>query len=316
VLTAPVPFRIPSETFASHGIIIAPPGHGKTQLLSTFIARFLPDPDVGLVVLDPHGDLFNALKDKVPRDRLIVLDPSSDPPPLNVFDFGNATEVQILQTFSYLMSALTGGMSEKQAAILPYLLRLIRAIPGATVETLLQLVTERLGKNETSRFMPAIRTLPQLDQDFFVSQFFGKMQETKDAIAWKLAAALSYDAFRKMFATPRNTFDAFKAMQERKIVLVKGSESVLGEYGLPVFLQFVVAQFFLAALRRDVLAEQERSLFLLFADAEPETLQPSFSPPQPSWLAPSLPAAATQPEQRPPARTRPFPAPNFPTSSY
>lgn len=266
IFNAPVPFDIPTHRFGAHGIIIAPPEHGKTQLLSTFIARFLPDPNTGIVVLDPHGDLFTSLKDKVPPERLVVLDPSTDPPPLNVFDFGNANEVQILQAFSYLMAALTGGMSEKQAAIIPYLLKLIRAIPGATVQTLLELVTERLGKNDVSKFMPYVRQLEPLDRDFFVHQFFGKMQDTKDAIAWKLSAALSYDAFRAMFTAPRNSFDAFAAMEQSKVVLVKGSESVLGEYGLPVFLQFVVAQFFLAALKRDQVPEKDRKLCILFAD--------------------------------------------------
>lgn len=266
LLNKPVPLSIPLDTFARHGVIIAPPGHGKTQLLSAFIADFLPDPEVGIVVLDPHGDLFAALKEMVPRERLVLLDPSTDPPPLNVFDFGSANEVQILQAFSYLMAALTGGMSEKQAAIIPYLLKLIRVIPGATVQTLLEIVTERLGKNDVSKFMPYVQQLPDIDRDFFRHQFFGKMQETKDAIAWKLSAALSYDAFRKMFTAPRNSFDAFAAMQESKIVLVKGSESVLGEYGLPVFLQFIVAQFFLAALQRDQVAETDRKLCILFAD--------------------------------------------------
>lgn len=266
LLMTPVPLSIPADIYAKHGIIIAPPGHGKTQLLSSFIADNLPKEDVGTVVLDPHGDLFKALKGKVPPERLVLLDPSTDPPAMNVFDFGNANEVQILQAFSYLMAALTGGMSEKQAAILPYLLKLIRAIPNATVQTLLELVTERLGKNDVSKFMPYVRQLPDLDRDFFVHQFFGKMQETKDAIAWKLSAALSYDAFRKMFTAPRNSFDAFAAMEQAKVVLVKGSESVLGEYGLPVFLQFVVAQFFLAALKRDQVPEKDRKLCILFAD--------------------------------------------------
>lgn len=266
IFNAPVPFDIPTHRFGAHGIIIAPPEHGKTQLLSTFIARFLPDADTGIVVLDPHGDLFASLKDKVPTERLVVLDPSTDPPAMNVFDFGNANEVQILQAFSYLMAALTGGMSEKQAAIIPYLLKIIRAIPGATVQTLLELVTERLGKNDVSKFMPYVQKLDPLDRDFFVHQFFGKMQETKDAIAWKLSAALSYDAFRAMFTAPRNSFDAFAAMEQSKVVLVKGSESVLGEYGLPVFLQFVVAQFFLAALKRDQVPEKDRKLCVLFAD--------------------------------------------------
>jgi len=40
------------------------------------------------------------------------------------------------------------------------------------------------------------------------------------------------------------------ACRQRKVVLVRGSETVLGEHGLPIFLQFVVSQCLMAALRR------------------------------------------------------------------
>lgn len=264
----PIPFEIPRHRFGAHGIIIAPPEHGKTQLLSSFIARFLADEEkTGIVILDPHGDLFASLLDKVPFERLIVLDPSTDPPPLNVFDFGNAHHVQILQAFTYLMAALTGGMTDKQAGILPYLLKLIRIIPDANITTLLDLVTERPKTPDASEFFNYVLKLPELDRKFFLTQFLGnKMSETKDAIAWKLSAALSYDAFRTMFTASHNSFDAFKAMEEQKVVLVKGSEKVLGEHGLSVFLQFIVSQFFLAALKRDEIPEKDRKLCILFAD--------------------------------------------------
>lgn len=263
----PLPFSIATQRFGSHGIIIAPPEHGKTQLLTSFIKRFLDDGETGLVVLDPHGDLFASLKDKIPPERRIILDPSTNPPPLNVFDFKGAHQVQILQAFTYLMAALTGGMSEKQLGILPYLLKLIQQIQGANVATLLKLVTERPKTPEQSEFFQYVQKLQQLDRDFFINQFLGnKMTETKDAIAWKLSSALSYDAFREMFTASHNSFDAFKALQEQKVVLVKGSERVLGEQGLSVFLQFIVAQFFLAALKRDEVPEKDRKLCVVLAD--------------------------------------------------
>lgn len=265
-LQTPVPFRIPIRSFQAHGIILAPPEHGKTQLLGSFIRRFL-DEDVGLLVLDPHGDLFASLKTRTPADRTILLDPSTDPPPLNFFDFGNASDVQVLQTFSYLMSSLSGGLSDKQGAIVPYLLKLLRLIPHASIETLRDIIDEKPKRADQSKFADVIGRLPATDQGFFQSQFYsGRMQETKDAIGWKLYACLASDAFRKMFAAKTNSFDAAAAMRERKIVLVKGSENVLGEQGLPVFLQFIIAQYFLAALKRDAIPQSERHLCLVFAD--------------------------------------------------
>jgi hypothetical protein len=92
------------------------------------------------------------------------------------------------------------------------------------------------------------------------------MQETKDAIGWKLYSALSSDAFRQMFSASNTSFSADAAMRDRKIVIVKGGRSALGDDGMAVFLQFIVSQFFSAALRRQRIPEEDRHLFVLFAD--------------------------------------------------
>jgi len=111
-LTARIPFEIPRELFASHVFICAPPRHGKTQLLSYFTARFLQDPDPpALFVLDPHGDYFTKLKERVPPERLVELDPETNPPPLNFLDFSSGQYA--FQSFQYLMSALSGGLTDK-----------------------------------------------------------------------------------------------------------------------------------------------------------------------------------------------------------
>jgi hypothetical protein len=95
-----VPFKIPRKTFASHGIILAPPNHGKTQLLGSLIGNFLSEPNpVGCFILDPHGDLFTILRTRVDPNRLVCLDPDTNPPPLNFLDFGNSALPQIEATF-------------------------------------------------------------------------------------------------------------------------------------------------------------------------------------------------------------------------
>lgn len=266
-----VPFKIPRKTFASHGIILAPPNHGKTQLLGSLIAEFLTaSGGRGLFVLDPHGDLFHNLSSRVDPARLITLDPDTNPPPLNFLDFGTSTEAQTLQTFSYLMSSLSGGLSDKQGAIVPYLLKLLRQISRSepvSIETLRLVVDEKVKNPAASKFASAIAALPTVDQGFFHNQFYsGRMQETKDAIGWKLYSALSNDTFREMFSATKNSFDADAAMRERKVVLVKGSENTLGEAGAPIFLQFVMAQFMAASFRRANIPKDQRHLCILFVD--------------------------------------------------
>jgi hypothetical protein len=269
VINVYIPFRIPRKTWASHGIVLAPSGHGKTQLLGSLITGFLSDSDnrIGCFVLDPHGDLFNNLAERVSAERLVLLDPDTKPPPLNFLDFGNSTEAQTLQTFSYLMSSLSGGLSDKQGAIVPYLLKLLKRIPAASLETLRQLVDEKVKTAEKSEFYPYISQLDKVDQGFFHNQFYSsRMQETKDAIGWKLYAALSSDAFRQMFGAKQNSVNFDRLIAERKVVVIKGGFDALGEEGMRVFLQFLVAQYYAAGMRRLRLPERERHLNLFICD--------------------------------------------------
>jgi len=263
-----VPFTIPKKTWSSHGIVLAPSGHGKTQLLSSLVSGFLHDPDSpGFFVLDPHGDLYNTLRCRVPETRLVLLDPDTNPPPLNFLDFGLSTEAATLQTFSYLMSSLSGGLSDKQGAIVPYLLKLLKKIPDASLETLRQIVDEKVKTPQQSKYHEFVSRLPDVDQGFFHNQFYSsRMQETKDAIGWKLYGALSSDAFRQMFAAKHNSLNFDQLIAERKVVVVKGGFDALGEDGMRVFLQFVVAQYYAAGMRRLRLPERERHLNLFICD--------------------------------------------------
>jgi hypothetical protein len=263
-----VPFRIPRDRWPSHAICIAPPGHGKTQLLQSFIAGFIQEPDPpGLFVLDPHGDLFNTLRHRVPLGRLVVLDPDTSPPPLNFLDFGASTEPQVLQTFQYLMSSLSGGLSDKQGAIVPYLLKLLRLIPEASLETLRLIVDEKVKSADKSAFAQYIGKLSAVDQGFFHSQFYhSQMDATKQAIGWKIYSAMSSDTFREMFGAKTNSIDFDRLIAERNVVVVKGGRNSLGDDGMAIFLQYIIAQYFAAGMRRERIPPGKRHLCLMLVD--------------------------------------------------
>lgn len=263
----PIPFRIPRDLFASHTFICAPPRHGKTQCIQSFCANFLNDPDPpGMFVLDPHGDLFNTLKERVDPQHLVVLDPETDPPPLNFLHFGTSSHVNALQSFIYLMSSLSGGLSDKQAGIAPYLFDLLKKMPTPTLDTLRLIVEDDAKTAEKSDLYPYIQQLEPRTQDFFRKQFFTGMKETRQAIAWKIYAAMGSSAFAQMFGASTNSFDAAQCMRERKVVLARGSETTLGEHGLPIFLQFIVSQCLMAALQRMSIPKRDRHLCLLIVD--------------------------------------------------
>lgn len=264
-----VAFRIPKKAWSSHSIALGPSGAGKTQLLQCLCADFMRDPDLGFVFIDPHGDAFQKLVERVESSRLVVVDPDNERtrPSLNFLSYGGGSEAATLQTFSYLMSSLSGGLTDKQGAIVPYLLKLIKEVRGASLETLREIVDEKVKSPDRSTFAREIAKLPSVDRGFFHNQFYSsRMQETKDAIGWKLYSALSSDAFRQMFSANTNSLDFDHLIAERKVVIVKGGFDSLGEDGMRVFLQFLVAQYYAAGMRRLRLPERERHLNLFICD--------------------------------------------------
>ena len=282
LLQVPVPISLPSrDRWPSHAIILAPSEWGKSQLIGHYLREAIEDPDpIPLFLLDPHGDLYRDALSRVPPERLIAIDPDTNPPDLNILDYGVLSDREALNTFQFLMSSLAGGLSPKQEQCIPPLFALLRKIPGANLSTLHEIITDTPKKGAPSAFAEPIKELDTVYRKFFETLFFtGNFQETKDALQWKLMAALGEPAFKKMFSAEKNSIDIDRFIgdgrppSERKIVLVKGGEKSLGKEGMRLFFLFLVGQYYAAGKRRDAIPEKDRHLAMMFVDEAHVVLQ-------------------------------------------
>lgn len=85
-----VDIRMPAETRDRHTYIVGATGTGKSVLMTRMIREDMKRGE-GLILLDPHGDLYQAVKDSVPKNRrkdLFLLDPcdGNELPGLNILD--------------------------------------------------------------------------------------------------------------------------------------------------------------------------------------------------------------------------------------
>jgi hypothetical protein len=69
-----------------------------------------------------------------------------------------------------------------------------------------------------------------------------------------------------MFGAQHNSVNFDRFIEERKVVVVKGGFDSLGEEGMRVFLQFLVAQYYAAGMRRLRIPEHRRHLCLMLVD--------------------------------------------------
>jgi uncharacterized protein DUF87 len=256
LFNTPVPFTIPRALWPSHAFILGPSGWGKSQLLGSILREAVEDPEPrSIIILDPHAQkdksLFQLARERLPHDRLVVIDPDVNPPDIGLLDYGVLSQHEALDTFKFLMSSLAGGLSPKQATSLPSLFQLLSKIPNASLVTLHEIIKEQPKKGQPLKFADAIARLDGVHRDFFDNLWYsGNYQETKDALQWKLLPALGQPTFEKMFSATRNSIDMDAFLREPKILLISGAENSLGKDGMRIFLLFLVGQYYAAAKRR------------------------------------------------------------------
>ena len=74
------------------------------------------------------------------------------PPSLNFLDLGTQEVDAAFETFTYLMSSLSSELTTKQGTAVAYILMLLRAIPGSTIDTLRQIMEEKAKSVDRSNY--------------------------------------------------------------------------------------------------------------------------------------------------------------------
>lgn len=285
LLRTPIPFVIPEAVRFEHTHVLAGSGHGKTQTLQQLILSNLTEPDPpSLVIIDSQGDMIGKLShlalfdpnDGPLADRLIIIDPTDIdyPPALNLFDvnferlrsYGAAAREQILngviELYDYIFGSLLGAeLTQKQSVIFRYLARLMLAIPGATIHTLIELM------GDITPFMQNIQALPPGARLFFETEFPHKtFTDTKRQIQRRLWGILENPTFERMLTAPTNRVDMFEALNTGKIVLVNTAKDFLKAERSSFLGRLFIALTLQAALERAALPEERRRPAFLYID--------------------------------------------------
>ena len=292
LLDIAVPFSIPDEARFEHCHVIGGTGHGKTQLLQKMIYGDLEasrQDGRSVIVIDSQGDLINKLLrldlfsptvESSLADYLVLIDPADIeyPAALNLFDahldrvrhYGPADRERVLngviELYELFFGAFLGAeLTQKQGVIFKYLARLMLAIPGATIHTLMKVMEN--GRE----FQEYINQLDGSARYFFETEFFApSFAATKKQVLRRLWGVLSTPAFERMFTQPENKLDLFEAMNEGKIVLVSTAKDLLKQEGSQLLGRFFIAMIAQAALERSTLPEAERTPVFVYVDEAQE----------------------------------------------
>jgi hypothetical protein len=279
-----IPFTIKPADRLEHWHLLAPTGWGKTQTLQHIIYHDITGPDPpALVIIEPKGDMVATIQKlklfaKEP-DRLVVIDPELSPA-LNMFAIPNERrrrysqavqeqiEASVIEQYGYIFSALDADMSRKQSTALSYVVKLVFSMHG-NIRDFIRILDDPSKELAKSPFQDGIRTLDDLAQGFFETQFFNPQSfgMTRRSLAAKLYGLLAVPAFNRMFSASENHLDMFDRLQTPgSVTVVNTAKGLLKREASSLFGRYMIAQTTAAAFERVAIPERERKPAYLIID--------------------------------------------------
>ena len=272
--------RVHPEDMFHHVYILGQTGTGKTTMLGSMIGERL-EAGAGVGLIDPHGDLYNRIRQVVPperRDDVVLLDPTDEDSnaTLNLLEYAPDRPRQrttlineLLQIFDqeYDLKQTGGPIFERYMRNALLLVMDDPDKPGTLLDVV-RLFQER-------EFRGAL--LAQCDNER-VLRFWEEAENTPTSgelpspenmsiyVTSKLSRFLDDDYLRALVDQRRSTLDFQAIIDGRKILLVKMSKGKLSQLGVRMFGTVVVARLMMAALSREEIPEKERRDFFLFVD--------------------------------------------------
>lgn len=254
-----------------HVYVIGKTGMGKSTLLENMIySDVIAGKGVG--VIDPHGDLADAVLNFIPQNRIndvILVDPS---------DKDYAVAFNMLENIdpalsSIVCSGLVGIFkkiyAESWGPRLEHILRntilSLLEYPGTTM-----LGITRILQDDDYRKKIVKKIEDPVVKAFWLTEF-AKMQEKfrTEAIAPiqnKVGQFLSSPTIRNIVGQPKSTIDLRFAMDKGKIVIINLSKGKIGEDNSALLGAMFITKFQLDAMSRANIPEKERKDFYLYVD--------------------------------------------------
>ena len=264
-------FGIKEDDRRRHTYVIGKTGMGKTNLLENMIISDIKA-GRGVAVIDPHGDLAEAVLNFVPASRIndvVYFNPADTDFPIafNVME-------QVDTKYRHLVASGLIGVFKKIWADswgprLEYLLRnVILALleyPGSTL-----LGVPRMFIDKEYRKKVVNKVTDPVVKAFWLNEFTKYSQQfTVDAISPiqnKVGQFLSSSLVRNIISQTHSTIDMRDIMDNKKIFIVNLAKGKIGEDYSALLGAMLITKIQLAAMGRADIPEEERKDFYLYVD--------------------------------------------------
>ena len=265
-----------------HVYVIGKTGMGKSTLLENMIRSDI-EAGKGVGVIDPHGDLAEAVLRFIPKNRtndVIIFDPSDRNFPIafNMLEGKNAEQRGLIA--SGLIGVIKKLNEDSWGPRLEHFLRntvlaLVEA-PDTTMLGITRMLVDKVYREKVLHFVKDPMVL-----SFWRTEFSAlppaKLAEAVGPIQNKVGQFLSTPIIRNIVGQPKSTLDLRFAMDKGKIVIVNLSKGKIGEDNSTMLGSMLITKFQIDAMSRADIPEAQRRDFSLFVDEFQNFATDSFS---------------------------------------
>ena len=260
-----------------HMHVIGATGTGKSSLLLKLIAQDV-EQGRGLALLDPHGDLIDAVISHIPEERLkdvILVDPSDNEYPigLNLLSAYSESEKIVLSSdMVALFKRFATSWGDQMTSVLANAVNaILESKNGGTLIDLRRFLVEPSFRN---KFLQTVDD-PNIVY-YWKHEFQLLRQNTVAPILTRLDTFLRPRIVRNMMAQ-KEGLDFRDILENKKILLVKLAQGLIGEENSYLLGTLFVAKLHQAAQLRQNLPPESRPPFYFYIDEFQHFITPSMS---------------------------------------
>ncbi|HAU40015.1 MAG: hypothetical protein UV80_C0005G0069 [Candidatus Peregrinibacteria bacterium GW2011_GWF2_43_17] len=254
-----------------HLYVVGKSGTGKSKMLELLIiSDILAGKGVG--VLDPHGDLVDAILKYIPderKDDVVLFDPADAEYPIAFNPLEQVPpELRLRVTIGFveIFHKLFGAnWTPRLEHVLRYTTLALLDSPGTTIFSILKMLSD---KNYRQKIVANIQD--SVIKNFWVNEFASWSEKFDNEAIMpllnKVGQFVSTSLIRNIVGQPENKINIRKLMDEQKILLMKISKGKLGEENCGLIGAMMVTKIQQAAMSRADMPEEDRKDFYLYCD--------------------------------------------------
>lgn len=264
-------FGIKRKDRRRHVYIVGKSGMGKSKLLELLIRQDIAYGH-GLCLIDPHGDVIEAILDFIPEERVedvVWIDPSDSEWPVSFNPLQKVPQElkhQMAQGLTEVMEKQFGAnWTPRLEHVFRFTTLALLDYPEATMRGMISMLTDRPYRQKVIEYIT-----DDMVKRFFAVEFedWSEKFDTDAIIPLmnKLGRFLSMPMLRNIFAQKENKIDFEEIMNGRKILLINLAKGKLGEENSSFFGSIFITKLKQAAMARAALPEDKREDFYLYVD--------------------------------------------------